>query len=170
MPFTSLLSSAICKASSNNHSAFLHFFFFGDGFGHCLLYHPTCHNERSCVPQLRPGGRETKKERKKRKTSSSLSREGLLRRKPHPFQVPFLGWEAELNSLSGVPCACSGPERRVPASGPLHLNGLFSESWRTSCSTLPDLCSQVTLGETLLSFSVPPCLSAPSPAWLPRGN
>ena len=27
--FTSFLSSAICKASSDNHSAFLHFFFFG---------------------------------------------------------------------------------------------------------------------------------------------
>ena len=27
--FTSLLSSAICKASSDNHFAFLHFFFFG---------------------------------------------------------------------------------------------------------------------------------------------
>ena len=27
--FTSLLSSTICKASSDNHSAFLHFFFFG---------------------------------------------------------------------------------------------------------------------------------------------
>ena len=91
LPFTSLLSSTICKAASDNHFAFLHFFFFGDGFGHCLLYHPTCHNERSCVPQLRPGGRETKKERKKRKTSSSLSRERLLRREPHPFQVPFLG-------------------------------------------------------------------------------
>ena len=29
LPFTSLLSSAICKASSDNHFAFLHFFFFG---------------------------------------------------------------------------------------------------------------------------------------------
>ena len=27
--FASLLSSTICKASSDNHSAFLHFFFFG---------------------------------------------------------------------------------------------------------------------------------------------
>jgi len=27
--FTSLLSSAVCKASSDNHFAFLHFFFFG---------------------------------------------------------------------------------------------------------------------------------------------
>ena len=29
LPFTSLLSSAICKISSDNHVAFLHFFFFG---------------------------------------------------------------------------------------------------------------------------------------------
>ena len=29
LPFTSLLSSAICKASSDNHFAFLHFFFLG---------------------------------------------------------------------------------------------------------------------------------------------
>ena len=36
-PFSSLLSSAICKASSDNHFAFLHFFFFGMVF-HCLLY------------------------------------------------------------------------------------------------------------------------------------
>ena len=32
------LSSAVCKASSDNHFAFLHFFFLWDGFGHCLLY------------------------------------------------------------------------------------------------------------------------------------
>ena len=29
LPFTSLLSSAICKAPSDSHFAFLHFFFFG---------------------------------------------------------------------------------------------------------------------------------------------
>ena len=29
LPFTSLLFSAICEASSDNHFAFLHFFFFG---------------------------------------------------------------------------------------------------------------------------------------------
>ena len=29
LPFTSLLFSAICKASSDNHFAFLHFFFWG---------------------------------------------------------------------------------------------------------------------------------------------
>ena len=35
--FASLLSSAICKASSDSHFAFLHFFFFGM-VDHCLLY------------------------------------------------------------------------------------------------------------------------------------
>ena len=34
LPFTSLLFSAICKASSDNHFAFL---FLGDGLDHCLL-------------------------------------------------------------------------------------------------------------------------------------
>ena len=38
LPFASLLFSAICKAYSDNHFAFLHFFFFGMDFGHCLLY------------------------------------------------------------------------------------------------------------------------------------
>ena len=38
LPFTSLLSSATYKASSDNHFAFLNFFFLWDGFGHCLLY------------------------------------------------------------------------------------------------------------------------------------
>ena len=33
----SLLFSAICKVFLDNHFIFLHFFF-GDGFGHCLLY------------------------------------------------------------------------------------------------------------------------------------
>ena len=38
LPFTSLLFSAICKASSDNHFAFLQFIVLGSGFGHCLLY------------------------------------------------------------------------------------------------------------------------------------
>ena len=38
--FTSLLFSAICKASSENHFAFLHLFF-GGWFDHCLLYNIT---------------------------------------------------------------------------------------------------------------------------------
>ena len=35
LPLSSLLFSAICKASSDNHFAFL---FLGDGLDHCLLY------------------------------------------------------------------------------------------------------------------------------------
>ena len=38
LPITSLLFLAICKASSDNQFACLHFFFLGDGLGHCLLY------------------------------------------------------------------------------------------------------------------------------------
>ena len=38
LPLVSLLFSAICKASSDNHFAFLHFFFLGEGLDHCLLY------------------------------------------------------------------------------------------------------------------------------------
>ena len=37
LPFTSLLFSSNCKASSDNHFAFLHVFLV-DGFDHCLLY------------------------------------------------------------------------------------------------------------------------------------
>ena len=37
-PFASLLFSAICKASSDNYFAFLHFFFLGNGLDPCLLY------------------------------------------------------------------------------------------------------------------------------------
>ena len=39
--FTSLLFIAICKASSDSHFAFLHFFFWGDGLDSCLLYNVT---------------------------------------------------------------------------------------------------------------------------------
>ena len=38
LPFASLLFSAICKASSDNHFVFL---FIGDGFDHGLLYNVT---------------------------------------------------------------------------------------------------------------------------------
>ena len=40
LPLASLLFSAICKTYSDNHFAFLHFFFLGDHFflDHCLLY------------------------------------------------------------------------------------------------------------------------------------
>ena len=41
LPFTSLLFIAICKASWDNHFAFWHFFFPGDGLDHCLLYNIT---------------------------------------------------------------------------------------------------------------------------------
>ena len=40
LPFISLLSSAACKASSDSHFTFLHFFW-GDGFGHWLMYNVT---------------------------------------------------------------------------------------------------------------------------------
>jgi len=33
----SVLFSAVCKASSDNHFAFLHLFFLRDGFDHSLL-------------------------------------------------------------------------------------------------------------------------------------
>jgi len=46
LPFMYLLFSAICKASSDNHFALLHFFFFfWHGFSHGLLY---------CVMNLHP--------------------------------------------------------------------------------------------------------------------
>ena len=35
------LFSTICKSSSDNHFAFLHFYFLGDGFDHSLLDHET---------------------------------------------------------------------------------------------------------------------------------
>ena len=38
LSFTSLLFSSICKASSENHFALLHFFFLQNGFDHCFLY------------------------------------------------------------------------------------------------------------------------------------
>ena len=38
LPFASLLFLAMCKASSDNHFAFLHFFFLGDALDPCLLY------------------------------------------------------------------------------------------------------------------------------------
>ena len=38
LPLASLLFSAICKAYSDNHFPFLHFFFLGACLDHCLLY------------------------------------------------------------------------------------------------------------------------------------
>ena len=39
--FTSLLFTAICKASSDSHFAFIAFLLLGDGLHHCLLYNVT---------------------------------------------------------------------------------------------------------------------------------
>ena len=39
--FLLLLFTAICKAYSESHFAFLHFFFLGDGLDSCLLYNVT---------------------------------------------------------------------------------------------------------------------------------
>ena len=41
LPFTSVLFSAICKASSDNHFPFFSFLFLGDGLHHSLLYNVT---------------------------------------------------------------------------------------------------------------------------------
>ena len=57
LPFISLLSSAMCKVSSDNHLAFLHFFFFG-----MVLPSPSiqCYElqsidlEAHCLPDLIP--------------------------------------------------------------------------------------------------------------------
>ena len=38
LPLVSVLFSAFCKASSDNHFAFLSFFSLGYGLDHCLLY------------------------------------------------------------------------------------------------------------------------------------
>ena len=56
LPFTSVLFSAICKASSDNHFAFL-LSFSWNGFDHCLLHnarnlHPYFF--RNCLPDLVP--------------------------------------------------------------------------------------------------------------------
>ena len=41
LPLASLLFSAVYHASSDNHFAFLHFFFLGDGLDSCFLYNVT---------------------------------------------------------------------------------------------------------------------------------
>ena len=41
--FTSLLFTAICKASSDSHFVFFAFLFLGDGLDPCLLYNVTNH-------------------------------------------------------------------------------------------------------------------------------
>ena len=58
LPSTSLLFSAICKASSDNYLAFLHFFFLGSGLDHRLLL--QCLEPQSivlqalCLPDIIP--------------------------------------------------------------------------------------------------------------------
>ena len=47
LPFASLLSSAICEVSSDNHFVFLHFFPLGDGFDHYIL-------QRVIVDKVKP--------------------------------------------------------------------------------------------------------------------
>ena len=44
LPFTSLLFSAIYKASSDNHFAFLHFFFLGMVFASCTMLWTSVHS------------------------------------------------------------------------------------------------------------------------------
>ena len=44
LPFTSLLFSAIYKASSDNHFAFLHFFFLGMVFASCTMSWTSVHS------------------------------------------------------------------------------------------------------------------------------
>ena len=57
LPLTSLLFSAICKAISENHFAFLHFFFLGDGLVPCLLHShepPSIVHQALCLSDLMP--------------------------------------------------------------------------------------------------------------------
>lgn len=83
---------------------------------------------------------------------------------PHPFHYPFWVRTWRFTASWGPTVPSPGPERSQPASGPLHLNGSSSESHVTFCPTLPDLASQVTVGETFPSSSVPSCLSTFFPA------
>ena len=57
LPFTSLLFSAICKASSDNHFAFLHFFFFEWFWSLPPIQHyksPSIVLQALCLPDLFP--------------------------------------------------------------------------------------------------------------------
>ena len=51
LAFASFLFLAICKASSDNGFAFLHFFLGGD-FGHCLIYGVAASVHRSSGPHI----------------------------------------------------------------------------------------------------------------------
>ena len=50
LPFTSLLFTVICKASSDNHFACFAFLFLGDGLDACLLYSVQCPIQ--CPPSI----------------------------------------------------------------------------------------------------------------------
>ena len=52
LPFTSCLFSAICKASSNNHFAFLHFFFLGMVLvtASCTVSETSIHSSSGTLP------------------------------------------------------------------------------------------------------------------------
>ena len=54
--FASLLSSCICKTSSNNHSSFFSFLFVGDSFDHHLLYNVMnlIHSSSGTLSDLSP--------------------------------------------------------------------------------------------------------------------
>ena len=56
LPFASLLFSAICKASSDNHFAFLHFFFLGMFLitASCRLSQTSIHSSSGCLSDLIP--------------------------------------------------------------------------------------------------------------------
>ena len=57
LPFAFLLSSAICKTSSDNHFAFLHFFFLGMVLvtASCKIYEtPSIVLQALCLPDLIP--------------------------------------------------------------------------------------------------------------------
>ena len=56
LPFASLLFSAICKAYSDNHFAFLHFFFFGVVLvtASCTILQTSVHRSSGTLPGLIP--------------------------------------------------------------------------------------------------------------------
>ena len=56
LPFTTLLFSAICKASSDNHFAFLHFFFGGKVLitTSCTMLQTSVHNSSGTLSYIMP--------------------------------------------------------------------------------------------------------------------
>ena len=57
LPFTSLLFTAICKASSDNHFSFLHFFFLGMVLipASCTISQTLVHSSKGTLSDLIPG-------------------------------------------------------------------------------------------------------------------